>query len=67
MFLDEKLTKKNHLGPHSSVLGTIVGSQSVFKKNLSERLVIFLKKIKVVYNDENNFPDASKRFSYEKK
>ena len=36
VFIIEKLNEKYHLAPSSSVLGTIVGSQSVFNENLSK-------------------------------
>ena len=43
VFRIENLGEKYHLVPSSSVLGTIVGSKSVFNQNLLKMLVIFLK------------------------
>ena len=36
VFEVEKLSEKNHLAPFSSVLGTIIGSQSVVYEHLSK-------------------------------
>ena len=43
VFRIENLGEKCHLVPSSSVLGTIVGSKSVFNQSLLNMLVIFLK------------------------
>ena len=43
VFIIKKINEKYHLAPSSSVMGTIVGWQSVFNTNLLKIYMIFLK------------------------